>query len=853
MSAAQLLSDGHDSARMTPVSSILQARLQRERDVDLSRSTSGSNMGSTTDLTWVGGRRSPTKSMDPDQRPQSSGSNADPSRQKGPTLKDMDQLLSTLHKQNFDLKLELYHRRERQTALEEQVDKLEKEKMQVEDMNEMLMAELDKREKAVEEAVAMILMLEANVEALAKERQMVRQVEADGFYGSPRLDSQRQPSTPKVGKHESTPATDDVKEVRHMPSFLSVGSANAENLRNVYLGTKGSVVSLENIVEGTPETAAAINNALVSPALSMLSESSFVSVYGQKNPGKAVPLRRDDPLPLSLDGGAVKNEPRPVNRTPSGKHNERPKQHSPRPGSVTRISSPGQYQPISSIMCGSPLQRIEKLDPSFQQRRQTPRPSSRSSRDASTVSRSNSRRVKDEKRQGLRHVSTESPGGASLNEQLPPTPDTTSSSTLQKMREPHGPPSRAKTAPVGTKTNLPEQIVSPAPPAEVERRPSATIRLVEQKPQIPVTAQNLRENGARNKHPAPIERPRSADETTVSHKKGHGWESDSDNDSRRSSLDIWMRASANKERGGRASPDLFGFPTDNKKGSWAMDAMFGPNTMFTAGGATAGLATAGLDSDQIHDLLAAQDALFGQGGGPLLPPHRNSSLQAQTVSAEAAPAVVQQEVQTQKSPRRVRPFRRNSDDAQARRDMKTPVPGQFTKTPQQPMNSDSPKQHYPPVTRQGGARQGLARLWRRSLGGGSSNSANETSAPAAPSSPAPPAVVTEPLRRDEAEAPLHSWVSKSGVLEEERSGATPPPIMRNPRHVRNLSDVDPEGVPLHDGSFAQGTGVVSTDGADSGNQDAETHGASGGGAPTGGRRKWLQHIRRTSTQKNKNG
>lgn len=47
--------------------------------------------------------------------PASSGSQ----QRKGIGIKEMDQTLSTLHKQNFDLKLEVSHRREQQNALEE--------------------------------------------------------------------------------------------------------------------------------------------------------------------------------------------------------------------------------------------------------------------------------------------------------------------------------------------------------------------------------------------------------------------------------------------------------------------------------------------------------------------------------------------------------------------------------------------------------------------------------------------------------------------------------------------------------------------------------------------------------------
>jgi chromosome segregation ATPase len=96
------------------------------------------------------------------------------------------QTVSTLHKQNFDLKLELYHRRERQTSLEDRVEALESEKGEVENLNDRLMEELEKRDKAVTEAVAMIIRLEAQVEELMAEREIVRRVDLGSLLGARR-------------------------------------------------------------------------------------------------------------------------------------------------------------------------------------------------------------------------------------------------------------------------------------------------------------------------------------------------------------------------------------------------------------------------------------------------------------------------------------------------------------------------------------------------------------------------------------------------------------------------------------------------------------------------------------------
>ncbi|EHK47055.1 hypothetical protein TRIATDRAFT_180243, partial [Trichoderma atroviride IMI 206040] len=161
--------------------------------------------------------------------------------------------------ENFDLKLELYHRREKQSTLESSIETLEKEKRQTEEMNETLLDELEKRDKAVEEAVAMIVMLEAKVDQLLQERNMVLQVEQEGFFC-------RQDMEQKY-----------LRAINRVPSFLSEKSENTENLRNVYLGVRGSALSLARVTEGNIEVDNGATNgpAPGSPTLSVLSESSF--------------------------------------------------------------------------------------------------------------------------------------------------------------------------------------------------------------------------------------------------------------------------------------------------------------------------------------------------------------------------------------------------------------------------------------------------------------------------------------------------------------------------------------------------------------------------------------------------
>lgn len=98
-------------------------------------------------------------------------------------LRDMEDRLDKLSKQNFDLKLEVFHRREKTEELERKVQQLEemleivpvlemeKQIMEADNnelltMNEELIVELEMRDKALNEAVGIICELEARVKTL---------------------------------------------------------------------------------------------------------------------------------------------------------------------------------------------------------------------------------------------------------------------------------------------------------------------------------------------------------------------------------------------------------------------------------------------------------------------------------------------------------------------------------------------------------------------------------------------------------------------------------------------------------------------------------------------------------------
>ncbi|KAJ4415910.1 hypothetical protein N0V85_002490 [Neurospora sp. IMI 360204] len=277
--------DRADILALPPMSEYLQQRIERTRKMEAERASGKQPIERPkTSAGFTSPIASPTKSTTRPLPPTiASEISAKKKEHQAPCMKDAQDLLSKLHKQNFDLKLELFHRREKQTALEELIEKLELEKEQLrseqretQDINDVLLEELEKKDKAVEEAVAMIVTLESRIENLLKEREMVRQVEAEGFYSSDHDASHSRNETP------DTPRAGEQKVLHRMPSFLTEPTENTETLRNVYLGVRASELGLGRLSEEeSPETNRTEFIKVGSPALSLLSESSFLSIYGQ--------------------------------------------------------------------------------------------------------------------------------------------------------------------------------------------------------------------------------------------------------------------------------------------------------------------------------------------------------------------------------------------------------------------------------------------------------------------------------------------------------------------------------------------------------------------------------------------
>ncbi|KAK4186517.1 hypothetical protein QBC35DRAFT_268687 [Podospora australis] len=879
------------SPSATPMSSLLQERLERERRVESERASSRAGndiFRCTVDSRVV---RSPSPA---DGRPVSS-QGSDSARKRGVGFKELEQTLSNLHKQNFDLKLELYHRRERQTALEERVEKLETEKADTDEMNDRLLHELQKRDKAVEEAVGMIVVLEARVEQLLREREMVRQVEAAGL---PYIDA-----TPKA-KTLQPYGTGEAKTLNRMPSFLSEQSEHTENLRNVYLGARvGSMLSLPVPHDATPETQRGSLRPS-SPALSMLSESSFVSVYGRnKSPNDISPT---DGSP-SLDGPARRRMH--VLESPTRAGSATPKV---RPETARTVSNGhGHFSNITDFLDvdGSPLQRLGQLDTT----RRILQDGSRSqtvSNDHTPFARpptsQGQSRRKQEKREALERVLTQ--GRPTRDHGLPPTPDTMSTATMRLYKDSDATLCRDRDL-SNERSYLALSETTTSQHSVPEEHGTGLLPRVQTTITQPAstTAFDSRKfmSGADSYFDhqtvgSQLERPRSP-------RREHADSEERSPNCRvvsgTSTVDTWLRESVKPGRdvvldprssisqadptskGGRVSPDLFSFPTTTT--GWATNAMFGAlkgTGYHGAGGQHPSNAPMADALDAIGDSLPAP--IFSAGLlTPTLgvsdpappPPNRKSSLAAKTGDAFSGnipptpPARPLEPVQLKKTTSKAGRARSNSIDVRPPSRQLTelgskqdramtvppkqvhlpPPPSQQTRHGQDRQSRPLPKpRHYPPTASQGapvsdGARprsRGL-NLFRRSTG--------SVDAPVATPSSAPPIETTFTVEKPLMGIP--SWGRRSSLVGDERAdaSATPPPILRNKAPTRKVECDDDGGVelelepPRNDGAPVSAVPDNVTPVADRSGGAPLSSGSSSsnGGATLVGKRRWLNLAR----------
>lgn len=236
-------------------------------------------------------------------------------------LRDMDEQLDRLHKQNFALKLELDHRREQTQKLQQQMEAMqdqveralvmEDEHKELLRINSQLVQELEKRDKAVEEAMDIICDLEEQVGELQERGSNTRPSTAhadSGYAGTETLEPDVRSSPQRAAVASKTPVvnvqapsnqasvashklqgllnTQTPAKPKRQPSVLSSRKPSTQALRSVYLESSRSlhpVQSFQSLLDRQDHKTEDDSDDLPnSPRLSVLSESSFPSIYSAK-------------------------------------------------------------------------------------------------------------------------------------------------------------------------------------------------------------------------------------------------------------------------------------------------------------------------------------------------------------------------------------------------------------------------------------------------------------------------------------------------------------------------------------------------------------------------------------------
>ncbi|KAI0515149.1 hypothetical protein F5B22DRAFT_203974 [Xylaria bambusicola] len=873
---------------LTAASTLLQERLQQERKAESERLASkwGSDLSSSTgdirDRDVLNSLSTRSRHGD-ERRPRSS--HDDDSSQTSMGAKQVEKAVSTLHKQNFDLKLELFHRREKQSALEARVEELVAERVELTDIQEKLLSELVKRDKAIEEAVNMIVKLEARVDELIQEKEVASRVGPDGSYRHSwsNLSDSLRTETPKPdsGALLST----ESKTLERMPSFLSDRSGHTQHLRSVVLQNHSSAMHLRKVSEVSASSEVSELNRIASPSLSMLSESSFVSIYGSKQgqDGLDLPPLRDF---SGMDGTFGTRSPTPTKRImksplSSQKTTSSTRRSSLGPGIPSGLS--GEVGSVNSVLhMTSHLHRMERPDQqtTFSDDRFRPATTSRAKAVVTPtpqfVRPSSRAGGKRERREALQKVITNYPTHKELanTHVLPPTPDTVSSSVLRKHK---GQSSSQDSLPRSDDAHTPRVV------------PALLPRGADQLRSFEIQESRSRSNTQPTRLSAP---PRTRSElpatsfaklddksewgylahsaataTTGVRLRSDSFISDSDSEggadarSEAETYDYWMRESYKPDgedthSGSRPnnrrspSPDLFSFPVSTQ--GWEPEAMFGA----LKGGGFLGSPAPALKRDPVDEIASSLQAAQPD---PIQPtadapeaPSRRASLNAQVASRFLLSTLTGK---TGRSSSR-------DDGSVARADARgrsNSVDGggnMATVGAREDTGPTTKRSQYPPISglQSRGRNLGLNSLFRRSGSEsyGAPSSATESNFPSSVTQRPPPAppvqsrYLKKPSGRNSVPPPATMpWTTTRPInmVEDELASATPPPILRNRPAPLQTDLISSDAMITPDTSESTEAGAVPATPITEIRSTTPVAPPSGGG----GVRKWLGFGRKASS------
>ncbi|KAL4908257.1 hypothetical protein BDW74DRAFT_166049 [Aspergillus multicolor] len=228
-------------------------------------------------------------------------------------VRETDQYISKISKQNFDLKLEIFHRVQQLSALEKKLQRMqeledelermrrledevqelraaEEDNQRLRESNEQLRQEIDKRDQAVTEAVELICQLEARVEELAMDKNDPRSSTPHFPYDESGVATPRNCATPDIPERTSSRRGTRQSERRRVssgsrilqraPSFLLDESKSTAALRSLYVYADDHPIPVP-----TPITKSESMNSMTetiepeSPRLSALSECSELNIH----------------------------------------------------------------------------------------------------------------------------------------------------------------------------------------------------------------------------------------------------------------------------------------------------------------------------------------------------------------------------------------------------------------------------------------------------------------------------------------------------------------------------------------------------------------------------------------------
>ncbi|KAF6237723.1 hypothetical protein HO173_003924 [Letharia columbiana] len=235
-------------------------------------------------------------------------------------FREMEEHISKINKQNFDLKLEVFHRRQRNEVLESRLEKfqeLEANNEELQSINEELLLELEKRDVAIQEAVSLICELEAKNEDLQMAVVKMDFTQSSSTSGpEPVKEGNRLSASPlstisgmgpsdaslltdiglptdlQVPSEHSLSAPDTLSppkasSARRVPSFLRETKKSTNVLRSMYSKDGNasfvSVAQTVSLFSGDDDDDYVDRQMTNSPRLSILSESGFSSIYGGRN------------------------------------------------------------------------------------------------------------------------------------------------------------------------------------------------------------------------------------------------------------------------------------------------------------------------------------------------------------------------------------------------------------------------------------------------------------------------------------------------------------------------------------------------------------------------------------------